>query len=181
MSLHPPSFGTRKYLETHREEATGRNTLFSVSLPISSLRKLAWSGGGMLIGETVVEGWGTESPEAWNRNAVADPFQNLVARTCASPFQPCSPPVVSYAVEVGRKGCAGPATPYASGSKWDFFPWGCFFFVFEVVAFCLERGLGMLPCCLVPLCRLGLRRTSCCRCSFAEELLLLLPAPPPFP
>ncbi len=41
----------------------------------------------------------------------------------------------------------------------DFFPVGLsFFFIYvEVAALCFERGLGLLPCYLVPWCRLGLR------------------------
>ena len=124
---------------------------------------------------------------------MADILQNLVARTNVSLFRPYSPHVVSCAVEVGRKGGAGPATHPATPSFTFVGRWvevgrlslGLFVFVFEVDGFYLERELGLMPCCLVHWCRLGLRPLSSARLlllMFAEELLLLLlPAPPSFP
>ena len=110
----------------------------------------------------MVEAWGTDSTEPWSRDALADPLQNMIARTCVSPFRPGSPHVVSCAVEVGRKGGAGPATHPVmhfrrpQGRSGPSFL-GAVFFVLEVAALCLEHGLGLLPGCLVPWCRLGLR------------------------
>ncbi len=113
---------------------------------------------------TVVKRWGTNSPLSWDGNAVADPLQNLVARTFVSPFQPCSPHVMSCVDQVGRKGGAGPAThPIIHfrrpiGRSKPSFLGTILFFIFVMVdALGLERGLGFWLCCLVLWCRLGLR------------------------
>ncbi len=60
-----------------------------------------------------------------------------------------------------------------------------FFILVKVVALGLKRGLGLLPNCLVPWCRLGLRPLLdaglFADVVLVDELLVLLPAPPPFP
>ncbi len=58
---------------------------------------------------------------------------------------PGDPPIIHFRRPLGRSG------PFSLA---------LFFFVFEVAAFCFKRGLGLLPCCLVPWCRLGLRPLS---------------------
>ena len=112
-------------------------------------------------------------PRAMERRRRGRSLQNLVARTCVSPFRPCSPHVVSFGVEVGRKGESRPTPSFTFvglGVEVGLLPLRLLFLVLEVAALYHERGFGLLPCCLVPWCRLGLRpllgtRIFCCWCS----------------
>ena len=83
MRRHPEplGLGTRKARDTHREYSTARRTPETFSLSISSLRNEAWSEGSPRHDTLWLKGGGGPPGDPWDRHAVADPLQNLSARS----------------------------------------------------------------------------------------------------